>query len=130
MGLITQTQEAYYNRTQTFTGTTASAVNGSNKLFDLLTSSFITLPTAASQFQVAVNGQVINTDNYTYSSPRITFTGNTNNDGVLESGGAPKTGATVVVTQTTKAERYGQYRYRYLNNIIYIYLIAYEGHGT
>ena len=57
----------------------------------------------------AVNGQVINTDNYTYSSPRITFTGNTNNTGVLESGGAPKTGATVVVTQTTKAEKYGQY---------------------
>ena len=129
MGLITQTQEAYYNRTQTFTGTTASAVNGSNKLFDLLTSSFITLPTAASQFQVAVNGQVINTDNYTYSSPRITFTGNTNNTGVLESGGAPKTGATVVVTQTTKAEKYGQYRYISLNNIINNYIIAYVGDG-
>ena len=54
MGLITQTQEAYYNRTQTFTG------DGSDRTFDLLTSSFTTLPTAATQFQIAVNGKLIN----------------------------------------------------------------------
>ena len=124
MGLITQTQEAYYNRTQTFTG------DGADKTFDLLTSSFTTLPTAKTQIQITVNGQLINTANYGYSSPTITFgPGNTSNTDVLESGGAPKNGLTIVVTQTNKAERYGQYRYISLTDIINNYIIAYVGDG-
>jgi hypothetical protein len=123
MGLITQTKEAYYNRSQTFTG------DGSDKTFDLLTSSFATLPTAKTQFQIAVNGKLINSANYSYSSPTITFSGNTNNTDVLESDGAPKTGLGIVVTQTDKAERYGQYRYISLTDIINNYMIAFVGEG-
>tara|TARA_R100000995_G_scaffold84884_1_gene65510 strand:- start:703 stop:1851 length:1149 start_codon:yes stop_codon:yes gene_type:complete len=123
MGLITQTQEAYYNRTQTFTG------DGSDRTFDLLTSSFTTLPTTATQFQIAVNGKLINTANYSYSSPTITFSGNTNNTDVLESNGAPKTGLSIVVTQTDKAEKHGQYRYISLTDIISNYMIAFVGEG-
>ena len=123
MGLITQTQEAYYNRTQTFTG------DGSDRTFDLLTSSFTTLPTAASQFQISVSGKLINTANYSYSSPTITFSGNTNNTDVLESNGAPKTGLSIVVTQTDKAEKHGQYRYISLTDIINNYMIAFVGEG-
>jgi hypothetical protein len=99
MGLITQTQEAYYNRTQTFTG------DGADKTFDLLTSSFTSLPTAKTQIQITVNGQLINTANYSYSSPTITFSGNTANTDVLESGGAP------------------------LTDIINNYIVAYVGDG-
>ena len=123
MGLITQTQEAYYNRTQTFTG------DGSDRTFYLLTSSFTTLPTAASQFQISVSGKLINTANYSYSSPTITFSGNTNNTDVLESNGAPKTGLSIVVTQTDKAEKHGQYRYISLTDIINNYMIAFVGEG-
>ena len=123
MGLITQTQEAYYNRTHTFTG------DGSDRTFDLLTSSFTTLPTAASQFQISVSGKLINTANYSYSSPTITFSGNTNNTDVLESNGAPKTGLSIVVTQTDKAEKHGQYRYISLTDIINNYMIAFVGEG-
>ena len=123
MGLITQTQEAYYNRTQTFTG------DGSDRTFDLLTSSFTTLPTSASQFQISVSGKLINTANYSYSSPTITFSGNTNNTDVLESNGAPKTGLSIVVTQTDKAEKHGQYRYISLTDIINNYMIAFVGEG-
>jgi len=129
MGLITQTQEAYYNKTQTFTGSTASVVNGSNKLFDLLTSSFSVLPTSETDFVITINGQSINTANYSYSSPRITFSGNTNNATVLESDGAPKTGFEVIVTETNKAQRHGQYRYISLTDIINNYMIAFVGEG-
>jgi hypothetical protein len=124
MGLITQTQEAYYNRSQTFTG------DGADKTFDLLTASFTTLPTSETQFQITVNGKLINSANYSYSSPTITFgPGNTNNTDVLESDGAPKTGLSIVVTQTDKAERYGQYRYISLTDIINNYMIAFVGEG-
>ena len=123
MGLITQTQEAYYNRSQTFTG------DGADRTFDLLTASFTTLHTAKTQFQITVNGKLINSANYSYSSPTITFSGNTNNTDVLESNGAPKTGLSIVVTQTDKAERYGQYRYISLTDIINNYMIAFVGEG-
>tara|TARA_R100000664_G_C2758484_1_gene147398 strand:+ start:4202 stop:5368 length:1167 start_codon:yes stop_codon:yes gene_type:complete len=129
MGLITQTQEAYYNKTQTFTGSTASVVDGSNKVFDLLTSSFSVLPTSITDFVITINGQSISSANYGYSSPTITFSGNTNNTDVLESDGAPKTGFEVIVTETNKAQRHGQYRYISLADIVNNYMIAFVGEG-
>ena len=123
MGLITQTQESYYNRSQTFTG------DGSDKTFDLLVTSFTTLPTSKSQFRITVNGQLINNSNYSYSSPTVTFSGSINNTTVLESDGAPKNGLSIVVTQTDKAERHGQYRYISLTDIVNNYIIAFVGDG-
>ena len=90
-GLFQQTQENYYQQSQTFTG------DGSTKLFDLLTTHFPSIPSSKSDIRVFVNRQEIDVDNYSYSSPRVTFSGNTNNTDVLESDGAPKDGFSIVV---------------------------------
>jgi len=77
---------------QAFTG------DGSDTTFDLTTAGgFPTLPSAKSQIEVFVNGQLINTSNYNYSSPTVTFTGNTGNTSQLESSGAPKNTLGIVV---------------------------------
>ena len=77
---------------QAFTG------DGSDTTFDLTTAGgFPTLPSAKSQIEVFVNNVLINTSNYSYSSPTVTFTGNTGNTSELESGGAPKNTLGIVV---------------------------------
>lgn len=77
---------------QAFTG------DGSDTTFDLTTAGgFPTLPSAKSQIEVFVNDVLINTSNYSYSSPTVTFTGNTGNTSQLESGGAPKNTLGIVV---------------------------------
>ena len=77
---------------QAFTG------DGSDTTFDLTTAGgFPTLPSAKSQIEVFVNNVLISTSNYSYSSPTVTFTGNTGNTSELESGGAPKNTLGIVV---------------------------------
>jgi hypothetical protein len=120
MGLITQTNQAYYNQSQGFTG------NGSTVAFTLTTVYFPSLPTS---IQVFVDGKEINSGNYTYSSPTLTFSGNTNNADVLESSGAPKTGLLIEAKEVGKAERYGNYRYISMQDIINNYMVAYVGDG-
>ena len=105
MGLINVTQQAYYSQSQSFTG------NGSATAFTLTTAFFPALPSAKDKIQIFVNGKEINTANYNYSSPTVTFTGNTNNTDVLESNGAPKTSLIIEVKEFAKAERFGSYRY-------------------
>tara|TARA_Y100000114_G_scaffold143311_1_gene150726 strand:- start:252 stop:1397 length:1146 start_codon:yes stop_codon:yes gene_type:complete len=123
MGLINVTQQAYYSQSQSFTG------NGSATAFTLTTAFFPSLPSAKDKIQIFVNGKEINTANYNYSSPTVTFTGNTNNADVLESNGAPKASLIIEVKEFAKAERFGGYRYISLNNLINNYIIAYVGDG-
>ena len=68
MALLSKTQEAYYNISQSFSG------NGSTKVFTLTTAYFSTLPTAESQFDVFIDGTQVSKSNYSYSSPNLTFT--------------------------------------------------------
>ena len=123
MGLINVTQEAYYSQSQSFTG------NGSATAFTLTTAFFPALPSAKNKIQIFVDGKEINTANYNYSSPTVTFTGNTNNTDVLESGGAPKTGLIVEVKEFAKGERFGGYRYVSLKDLVNNYIIAFVGDG-
>ena len=123
MGLINVTQQAYYSQSQSFTG------NGSTTAFTLTAVYFPTLPDAKNKIQVFVNGKEINTANYSYSSPTLTFTGNDNNTDVLESSGAPKNGLKILVKEAAKAERYGGYRYISLTDLVNNYIIAYVGDG-
>tara|TARA_R110002012_G_scaffold254888_1_gene434019 strand:+ start:864 stop:2012 length:1149 start_codon:yes stop_codon:yes gene_type:complete len=124
MGLLgTTTQQAYYSQSQSFTG------NGSTTAFTLTTAFFPTLPSAKNKIQIFVGGKEINTANYGYSSPTVTFSGNTNNTDVLESSGAPKTGLVITVKEFSKAEKFGGYRYISLNDLINNYIIAYVGDG-
>ena len=123
MGLINVTQQAYYSQSQSFTG------NGSTTAFTLTTTYFPTLPAVKANIQIFVNGKEINSANYTYSSPTVTFNGNSLNTDVLESSGAPKNGLIVKVKEFAKAERFGGYRYISLNDIINNYIVAFVGDG-
>ena len=123
MGLINVTQQAYYSQSQGFTG------DGSTTTFTLTTTHFPSLPAAKANIQIFVNGKEVNTANYNYSSPTVTFTGNSLNTDVLESNGAPKTGLIIQVKESTKAERFGGYRYISLTDLVNNYMYAYVGDG-
>jgi len=123
MGLINVTQQAYYSQSQSFTG------NGSTTAFTLTTTYFPTLPSAKADIQIFVNGKEINTANYSYSSPTVTFSGNSLNTDVLESSGAPKNGLIVEIKEFAKAQRFGGYRYISLNDIVNNFIVAYVGEG-
>jgi hypothetical protein len=123
MGLINVTQQAYYSQSQSFTG------DGSTTAFTLTTTYFPTLPTAKSQIQIFVNGKEVNTANYNYSSPNVTFTGNSQNTDILQNSGAPNSGLIIEVKEFGKAERFGGYRYISLNDLINNYIYAYIGDG-
>ena len=123
MGLINVTQQAYYSQSQSFTG------NGSTTAFTLTNTYFPTLPSAKADIQIFVNGKEINTANYSYSSPTVTFSGNSLNTDVLESSGAPKNGLIVEIKEFAKAQRFGGYRYISLNDIVNNFIVAYVGEG-
>ena len=122
-GLFQQTQESYYQQSQTFDG------NGSAKVFTLLTTHFPSIPSVKSDIRIFVNRKEIDVDNYSYSSPTVTFSGNTNNTDVLESDGAPKDGFSIVVKERAASENFGNYQYVSVNDIVNNFLIAYVGEG-
>lgn len=121
MSLFTIPQERYYNNSTNFTG------DGSTLAFTLTTAMFDPLPTALGDLRVFVNGEEISQGNYSYASPTITFSGNTNNTTVLESDGAPKDGLNITVTQVNAIERLGSYQYVSLADIINNFMISYVG---
>ena len=123
MGLINVTQQAYYSQSQSFTG------DGSTTAFTLTTTYFPTLPTAKSQIQIFVNGKEVNTANYNYSSPNVTFTGNSQNTDILQNSGAPNSGLIIEIKESSKAERFGGYRYISLTDLVNNYMYAYVGDG-
>jgi len=121
MSLFTISQERYYNNSTNFTG------NGTAVAFTLTTAMFDPLPTALGDLQIFVNGKEISQGNYSYSSPTITFSGNTNNTDVLESSGAPKNGLQIIVKQINAVEKLGSYQYITLADIINNFMISYVG---
>jgi len=121
MSLFTISQERYYNNSTNFTGT------GSQTAFTLTTSMFNPLPSAIGDFEIFVNGKEISQGNYSYSSPTITFSGNTNNTDVLESGGAPKTGLGIIVVQVNAIEKLGNYQHITLADVVNNFMVSYVG---
>ena len=121
MSLFTIPQERYYNNSTNFTG------DGSTLAFTLTTAMFDPLPTALGELRVFVKGEEISQNNYSYTSPTITFSGNTNNTSVLESDGAPKDGLHVTVVQINAVERLGSYQHITLADIINNFMISYVG---
>jgi len=121
MSLFTISQERYYNNSTNFTG------DGSTVAFTLTTAMFDPLPTALGDLQIFVNGKEISQGNYGYSSPTITFSGNTNNTDVLESDGAPKNGLAITVVQVNAIEQLGSYQHIKLADIINNFMISYVG---
>ena len=121
MALLSKTQEAYYNISQSFSG------NGSTKVFTLTTAYFSTLPTAESQFDVFIDGTQVSKSNYSYSSPNLTFTATDYNSTIQASDGAPKDGLTVLVKQTDATEEHGNYQYVNLKDIMNNFMISYVG---
>ena len=127
MGLINVTQQAYYSQSQQFTAT------GSSNTVTITTVYFPTLP-AVGSIAVFIDGKEINTGNYSYnaSSGVITFTGNANNTDVItftSSQYRPNAGLIIEVKEINKAERFGNYRYTSLNDLINNYLVAFVGDG-
>jgi|TARA_R100001082_G_scaffold9397_1_gene5336 hypothetical protein len=121
MALLSKTQEAYYNQSQTFTG------NGSTTAFTLTTTYFTTLPSAETEFEVFIEGTQISSSNYSYSSPTLTFSSTDVNLDVQVSTGAPISGNTVVVREVKETEQYGNYQFIKLKDIINNFMIAYVG---
>lgn len=120
MGLITQTNQSYYNKSQGFIGT------GSALTFTLTTAAFQTIPSSVVVF---VGGKEINTNNYSYSSPTVTFSGNVNNSDVLASNGAPLANKIIEIKQQGVLNRFGDYRYISLEDAINNYMVAFVGDG-
>jgi hypothetical protein len=132
-GLLgTTTKQSYYSQSQSFT-TANGTITGSSGEFTLTTAYFPTLPTAESQIQVFINNVEINKSNYTYnvgSTYRIVFSSiNTNASVQVTATGAPLTGLVVKVKESTKAEKYGGYRYISLQDITNNFMIGYVGNG-
>ena len=122
MALLSKTQEAYYNQSQTFTG------NGSTTAFTLTTTYFTTLPSAETEFEVFIEGVQISSSNYSYSSPTLTFSStDVNTDVQVQATGAPISGNTVVVREVKETEQYGSYQFIKLKDIINNFMIAYVG---
>ncbi|MBB67016.1 MAG: hypothetical protein CMP19_05745 [Rickettsiales bacterium] len=129
MALFTGTQEKYYLRSQSFTGT------GSQQDFILTEAAFGTgaRPTLESEIKVFVNDVEIDKGNYTYpkgsggDAYTVAFTGNTNNTDELESNGSPKSGLSVRVKQIAAAEEWGNYQFVKIKDVINNFLISYVG---
>tara|TARA_A100001011_G_C14292437_1_gene836860 strand:- start:1068 stop:2228 length:1161 start_codon:yes stop_codon:yes gene_type:complete len=127
MGLLIKTAESYYNQSQSFIG------NGTLTEFTLTDTSFPTIPTAKSQIKVTIDGKEIGVGNYNYpkagTTSTIQFTGNTDNTDVLESDGRVKNLLKVIVSESISQEKFGNYRYISLNDLINNYIVAFVGDG-
>ena len=127
MALQTLTHEGYYRASQTFVG------DGNTLSFVLKTTNFATLPTAAGEFTIKVNGVVINGANYTYTSSTSTilFIGNAGNTTELESSplGAPKNGLGIEVTLNDAGKHLGTYQNIKIKDLINNFVISYVGEG-
>ena len=127
MGLITKTAESYYNQSQSFIG------NGTLTEFTLTDTFFPTIPTTKSQIKVTIDGKEIGVGNYNYpkvgTTSTIQFTANTDNTDVLESDGRVKNLLKVIVSESVPKEKFGNYRYISLNDLVNNYIVAFVGDG-
>lgn len=126
MGLLgTTTEQSYYSQSQTFTGD-GSGSSGT-VAFTLATTSFPTLPTAETQFDVFINNIQISSSNYSYSSPTLTFSSTNVNADVQATNGAPLSGLTVLVRENERDEAFGNYQYITIDDIISNFMVSYVG---
>jgi len=128
-GLFNQTHESYYKQSQT---TWSTEPNGTITTFTLTSANFPSLATLTeSDLLVFVNNNEIDPANYSYSSSTnvLTFSDYINNENELVSSGAPKDGYTLLVKEKAGSERYGEYQYVSLDDIVNNFLIAYVGEG-
>jgi len=122
MGLLgTTTQESYYNQAQNFLG------DGSTKVFQISANSISPLPSAESEFEVFINEKIVSNNNYTYSSPNLTFTNTNVNSLIQESDGAPKLNLKIIVRQVAGNEQYGSYQYISIDDLINNFIVSYVG---
>ncbi len=122
MGLLgTTTQESYYNQAQSFTG------DGTTKVFAISINSLNPLPSVETDFEVFINEKLVSPDNYTYSSPSITFTNTNVNTDIQASDGAPLNNYKVLVRQVGDTEQYGGYQYVSVEDLINNFMVSYVG---
>lgn len=121
MALFNITQERYYNNSTNFTGT------GSQTAFILTTDMFSPLPSDKGEIRIFVDGKEINVNNYSYEEPNITFSSNTNNTDVLESGGAPKLNLLITIVQVNAEDKLGGYQHITLADVVNNFMISYVG---
>lgn len=121
MSLFTISQERYYNNSTNFTG------DGTTVAFTLTTAMFDPIPSSVAEIEIYVNGNQISSGNYTYSSPTITFSGNTNNTAELEASGAPKDNLQITVVQINAEDKLGSYQYIKLADIVNNFMVSYVG---
>jgi len=132
MGLFQGTQEVYYNQSQSKWSTNP---NGNVVAFTATDVYFPTLTSLTkSDIRVFVNGVEIDTVNYNFSQPTLTFVGRTGNETVLSDGvaadatiNAPIDGATLTVKERAATENYGNYQYTSINDVINNFLISHVG---
>ena len=132
MGLLgTRTQEAYYQQSQSKWSTNP---NGTVVAFTATDVYFPTLSSLTkSDIRVFVNGVEIDTVNYTFSQPTLTFTGRVGNETVLADGTggttqyAPISGSTLTLRERASSEQHGNYQYVSIDNIINNFLFSYVG---
>ena len=126
-GLLTQSQENYYQQSQNFTG------DGSTYQFTLTTVFFPSIPSTKADIRVFVGDEEIDTANYSYSDNVVTFTGRAGNGDVLADGtsgttlNAPIDGKTVIIKERAVSQNFGTYQYVSLDDIVNNFLIAYVG---
>jgi len=124
-GLFQKTQEEYYLQSQS---TWSTEPDGNQETFTLTNVYFPGLTSLVkTDIRVFVNNVEIDTDNYSFSQPTLTFSGNTNNANELESDGAPKDGLVLRVQERALNENYGTYQYVSLDDVVNNFLIAYVG---
>tara|TARA_B100000902_G_scaffold289530_1_gene275788 strand:- start:795 stop:1934 length:1140 start_codon:yes stop_codon:yes gene_type:complete len=127
MGLLgTTTQESYYNQSQTFTG------NGSTTIFTLTNTSFPTIPSAETDFEVFINEILITPSNYDYGvsgTNQLRFTSTDINTEVQESTGAPKNALKILVREISDTEQYGNYQFISIEDLINNFIVSYVGEG-
>ncbi|NND23339.1 MAG: hypothetical protein HKN86_01470 [Acidimicrobiia bacterium] len=121
MALLNITQERYYNNSTNFTGT------GFQTEFVLTEAMFNPLPSNKSELSIFVNGKEINVNNYSYTSPTITFSADTNNTDVLQSTGAPKSNLLITVVQISADDKLGNYQHTTLADIVNNFMVSYVG---
>lgn len=122
MGLLgTTTQESYYNQAQSFTG------DGTTKVFAISINSLNPLPSVETDFEVFINEKLVSPDNYTYSSPNLTFTNTNVNTDIQASDGAPLNNYKVLVRQVGETEQYGGYQYVSVEDLINNFMVSYVG---
>ena len=133
MGLLgTRTQEAYYHQSQSKWSTNP---DGDTVIFTATDVYFPTLTSLTkSDIRVFVNGVEIDTVNYNFSQPTLTFIGRTDNEDVLSDGVAsdetiyaPIDDATLTVKERASTESYGNYQYISIKDIINNFMVSYVG---